>query len=660
MPHFVRNDSILPLDRIWSAVTLSVLLASLVLAANGCGESSTPPAPPTPTIVVNSLDDVAQPPVGTITLRTALEQATSGEAITFAPALNGATIELSIVGESHSILMGEVYAVVPPSPMPAFQGYSERDYGKSALYAKKNIVLDATSLPAGITIKWAGGDANPARVLAIYGDLALRNVSITGGYSQAEAISGSTTQPYTLARGGGLAVWGTATLQNCAIYGNHIDAADDIAASRDRGTYGGGIYSNGLVITNCIVSGNTAKGYGAAGGGIYSVGGADNTTGQGNNTSLSDCAITGNRATALHAYGGGVFTLSGGPTNLATMTVTNCTIARNVVENNPEFPESGQRYKRGGGIYMGGGSLKVISSTIAENEINGVETTFSGSSNMGGGGVAATIGNAHVVETATVQHSIVIGNKKNGTPEDWFAGSILHFYSYGYNRFGILDFSRILAPCPEWMDLSRKHYPEPEDLDGLNPGDALDLGSIHYHPTILSAGTDAGGPAVLWYSPGTASTNVIPTSSYSFDIVTAGYTGYGDPDGDGVSTDDFLNHLLDKVRTDYSDELGSDFGTELDGMALATWYGPAQTWPTDPKNAPWISFWHQLDTDIGGGLGAATLNDTFWATYQTGRISDTVSITVTKRSQSVQLITSDQLGHARPAGNLGDVGAIEK
>jgi hypothetical protein len=180
----------------------------------------------------------------------------------------------------------------------------------------------------------------------------------------------------------------------------------------------------------------------------------------------------------------------------------------------------------------------------------------------------------------------------------------------------------------------------------------LDLSTIHYHPTILSAGTDAGGPALLWYSPGTASTNQIPIAAYSFDIVSAGYTGYS------LATDDFLNHLLDKLRAD--DRLGSDFGPEFGDMSGTTWYGPAKTWPSDPQNAPWIAFWRNLDTDIGDHLGTAKLNDAFWGTYQTGPISDTVSITVTTRTQSVQLITSDQLGHARPGGNLGDVGAIEK
>jgi len=603
-----------------------------------------------------------------MTLRTALDRAASGETVFFSPALNGGTVKLSIIGESHSVLLGEVYAGGPPT----FQGYSERDYGKSALYAKKNVILDAASLPAGITIQWTGGETNPARVLAVYGDLTLRNVSVTGGYSLAEPIAGNAAQPYTLARGGGLAVWGTATLEDCAVYGNTI--VGDTESSRDRGTYGGGIYANGLHLTNCIVSGNIARGYGAAGGGIYSVGGADNTGGVGNNTSLSQCVISGNRATAQHAYGGGVFTLSGGPNNLATMTITNCTVARNLAEDDPDLPEVGQWYKRGGGIYMGGGSLKVISSTIAENEVTGPEAIFSGKSNMGGGGVAATVGNAHVVEDAIVQHSIVIGNKKNGVAEDWFAGSLINFYSYGYNRIGVLDFSQILVPCPAWLDLSRKHYPEPGDLDGLTPADVLDLGGIHYDPAILSAGTDAGQPAVLWYPPSTASTNVIPAVGYSFDVVHAGYTGFGESSACTPMRvcDDFLINLLAKVRTDYSDELGENFGPELDAMTKlpdqtnVTFYGPAKTWPTNSQNSPWIDFWRKLESDIvsadtGGRLATpAALNDTFWGSYISGPISANVSITVTKVNQAVQLITTDQLGHARPNGGLGDVGAIEK
>ena len=232
----------------------------------------------------------------------------------------------------------------------------------------KNLTIDASDLPNGITVKWNGGDASHARVLAVYGDLTMKNVTISSGYSVAEAIAGG-TQPYTLARGGGLAVWGTAELYDCTIAGN--TCVGESGSARDRGTYGGGIYANGLDLNDCVISGNSVIAYGAGGGGIYSVGGADNTSGHGNDTSLRRCTISGNRVTAQHAYGGGIFTLSGGPNNLATMFLTNCTIARNLVQDHPDYPQAGQWYNRGGGVYMGGGSLWMSGCTIAENAVTG-------------------------------------------------------------------------------------------------------------------------------------------------------------------------------------------------------------------------------------------------------------------------------------------------
>lgn len=183
-----------------------LILCSILLANLGCGGSgSTIPGRST-AVTVTSVLDTDQPSAGAVTLRSALAAAGSGQTITFDSALNGAIFELNVIGESHTTLKGEVYSGGPP----IYQGYFDRDYGKSALYAHKNVVIDASNLPSGVTIKWEGGDSNPARVLAVYGDLTLRNVTITGGRSTAEAITGG-TQPYTLARGGGIAVWGTAT-----------------------------------------------------------------------------------------------------------------------------------------------------------------------------------------------------------------------------------------------------------------------------------------------------------------------------------------------------------------------------------------------------------------------------------------------------------------
>ena len=622
-------------------------LAIIAVMGIGCGSNSTIAVPPpsVPAVVtVNSLEDTPQPVAGSVTLREALDQANSGQSIVFAPALNGGTIELSIIGEAHTVLKAETYSGM------TFAGYAERDYGKSALYAQKNVVLDASGLTSGITIRWTGGEANPARVLAVYGDLTIKNVIISGGYALAEA-TGVDAQPYTLARGGGLAVWGTATLQDCTVSGNRIAA--DLNGTRDRGAYGGGVYANGLKLTNCVVSGNSATGYGAAGGGVYSVGGADNSGGLGNNTSLSECSVSGNRVTAQHAYGGGIFTLSGGPANLATMTVTNCTVARNLVEHNPDLQPIGPHYYRGGGIYVGGGSLSVVSSTIVENEVTGYAAMISGKPNMGGGGIAATIGNAHVVEDVRVRHSIIAGNKLSGTPQDVFTGSLLNFYSGGYNLFGVMDFSQILAPVPDWRDLNRKHYPKIGDRDGVLFADIVSTGGIEYRDSIQSAGTDVGQAAVLWYPPIGVAVDQIPSQTYTVTSVKTGYTGYGG------NNDDFLNHLLAKLRNDYGEELGSDFGNDFGDLTGVTWYGPAVSWPSDPANVPWINFWKDLDSKIGNRMGTVTLGDEFWGTFSSGPMGNVVMV-MDSVTETTQVVGVDQRGHSRSTATMSDIGAIEK
>jgi hypothetical protein len=623
-------------------LTFWVFPLALILLAGGCATNENPTHPD---LVVNSLDDDAAPPVGTVTLRSAIAAAGGGDTIAFDESLDGETILLSIVGNEHSTLKGEVYV------NNVFSGYQERDYGKSALYARKNLTIDASDLPNGITVEWNGGGASHARVLAVYGNLTMRNVTITSGYSASEAIVGG-TQPYTLARGGGLAVWGTAQLYDCTVAGN--TCFGESGSARDRGTYGGGIYADGLDLNDCIISGNTAIAYGAGGGGIYSVGGGDNSNNHGNDTSLRGCTVSGNRVTAQHAYGGGIFTLSGGPNNLATMFLTNCTIARNLVQDHPDFPQAGQWYNRGGGVYMGGGSLWVSGCTIAENGILGELAYFSGKPNLGGGGVCATIGNAHTVETVWLQNSVVVGNTLNGAAGDWFPGSLIDFYSQGYNLVGDIDFSWILVPVPDWMMSSRKRWPKVGDQGGVALLDALNVNGAYYHASVLSAGTDPGQPAILWYPPADLAADKIPNQEYNVTYVNAGYSGFALP------TDDFLNFVILQLRQEYGAILGADFGEEFGDMTGTTWYGPAVTWPSNPQNAAWVTFWHNLDTAIGNRLGMAILGDDFWDTFTTGPLGDHVRITVNHSTRPFRMETTDQLGHARPNGAMGDIGAIER
>ncbi len=162
------------------------ILGFLVLLSCSSSKSSAPSI-----IMVNTLEDLVTVSNGQTSLRAALAQAASNQRIVFDQSINGGTIALSIVGEAHSILPGEVMGMrnEPSGPVSYLEGYFDRDYGQSALYARKNVIIDASELSSGITISWTGGDSNPARVLAVYGDLYLNNVNITGGRVVATDIS---------------------------------------------------------------------------------------------------------------------------------------------------------------------------------------------------------------------------------------------------------------------------------------------------------------------------------------------------------------------------------------------------------------------------------------------------------------------------------------
>jgi hypothetical protein len=628
-------------------------IALLAGCGGGGGDSGTATDPAAP-VVVTTLADADPPPAGETTLRSALAAVPDGGTITFAPGLDGGTIPLSIVGEPHSVLKGETFSGM------TFLAFAERDYGASALYARKNVTIDASALPNGITLAWTGGDALPARVLAVYGDLTMSNVTVTGGVSTAVAIAGA--QPYTLARGAALAVWGIARLDRCVLHGNRV--IGETGGSRDRGSFGGGIYGNCLYLVDCIVSGNSVAGYGAAGGGVYSVGGADGAASS-LGSELVRCAVTGNRISGQSTYGGGIYSDGGGPGNARTISLTSCTLARNAVEDHPLIDQTPSAYYyRGGGFYMSNGYLRVEGCTIVENRVSGVYAVISGKPNMGGGAIGATIGNAHVVHDMRIHHSIIAGNRcDEGTGneieanEDIFTGSLVHFYSFGYNRIGRLDFTYILAPIPPWQALSRRHWPKTGDRERVDVATVLDLASVVRHPTIVSAGTDAGEKAVLWYPPAGDAVDAIPAGSYRVPYVLAEYALEG-------PVDDFLAHVLAKVGLDYSATLGptfaADFVTAHGDPTGVTFYGPGGTWPRNAANAPWIAFWMNLHADLGGRLGDVGLGDDFWNTYTSGAVGNCVIDVSRPTARIAGPVEHDQLGAWRSAVTAGDIGAIEK
>jgi len=140
-------------------------------------------------------------------------------------------------------------------------------------------------------------------------------------------------QPWTLGRGGGVTVWGVAWLLDCKLYNNYCEG--DFESSRDRGAFGGGLYANIVDMQNCVVSGNSVLGGGAAGGGVFSVGGAGSYE---TASTIERSSITGNHISGLFAYGGGVYSDGGGIGNRKTLELVNCTIAWNMVDPPPGMP----------------------------------------------------------------------------------------------------------------------------------------------------------------------------------------------------------------------------------------------------------------------------------------------------------------------------------
>jgi hypothetical protein len=515
-------------------------------------------------------------------------------------------------------------------------------------------------------------------------------------------------QTSTLARGAGLAVWGVANLSDCAIYENHA-VGDGADSSRDGGAYGGGVYADTVVMNNCIVSGNTVSGGGAAGGGVFSVGGRDT---QVDVSSISHSTITENRIAGLFAYGAGVYS-DGGGIGLATrLHVENSTVARNLVEP-PALPpflfdllDIG--YWRGGGLYMSNGHMKVKSSTIVENEVYGKPRNSELHKPNMAGGIAATIGNAHAVEDMVIGHSIIAGNTVheidgmgpdgytigNVYAHDVFTGSVFYFRSMGYNRIGVIDFSQILVPVgePGWASLSRKHYPQVDDQDGVVAGDVL--GGVTLSTFINSAGVGADPFAVLSYEPAGSALDKVPGGNYNVTEVLGALAGSPNEGRNSL----LLPLILDRFQDVYGQvNFGSEFRTYFEEFLLdvdpdtagsqwyfncnsltadtleqSYWCGPGQTWTQEDHNFAYIEFWRRLDwalanevpgvnVDQMSNLGPALMNDDVWvALFGLGTSQFAgISVSLNESTLVVNPLDTDQLGGPRPADLLGDIGAVE-
>lgn len=296
---------------------------------------------------------------GAGSLRQAIANAGPGEAITFHPSLDGQTITLT----------------------------------SGQLIIDKNLVIDASALPGGITVQ-NGSD----RMFQIEPSRTVTMKSLTLANGQCPSAGGA-----ILNRGG------TLTLNRCRLVGN--------TCANDGG--GGAILNDtgaSLTLFRCVLTGNNANG---------EPGGAIATRSVGT-VVINSCTIAGN---SCNASGGAI-------NNLATMTILNSTVSGNAavfsgaIDNfgtlditNSTF--TGNTADNGGAIYN--------NDTLTLNH-----STFSGNSALAAGAIATG-------GTLTLINSIVAGNTasaSNGPDVRYHSGTII---TQGVNLISDLSLSDLTA-----------------------------------------------------------------------------------------------------------------------------------------------------------------------------------------------------------------------
>jgi hypothetical protein len=211
--------------------------------------------------------------------------------------------------------------VLAPGSTHVLTGVNNSTYGPTGLPV---VSSEITIQGNGSTIK-RGIGAPEFRLISVnqYGNLTLQQITITGGIVSREYFVGS---------GGGIALdRGVLSLIDSTVSGNAA------------GGGGGGIenYSGDLILTRCMVSGNSA----VRGGGLENLNGS---------LTLTNSMVSGNSARG----GGGISNQWG------HLILTNSRVLENTAEG------------RGGGINNNGGALTLTESTV------------SGNSGFHGGGIA--------------------------------------------------------------------------------------------------------------------------------------------------------------------------------------------------------------------------------------------------------------------------------
>ena len=295
----------------------------------------------------------------------------------------------------------EIIAAAPPSgaTINFDAGLSGQTItlGGTQLTIDKNLIIDASSLPGGLTISGDvtgdGPTPDDSRIFSITNVLTveLKGFTLSGGHVTGTANGGSifsTNSSLTLTdttlsgnsanEGGGIYFVDTSTQKSLTI--NNSAILNNTAAS-----YGGGVRNNfGTInINNSTLTGNTSTSGG--GGGIFDENSVAYVV---NNSTLS-----GNSA----VFGAGVYSQDS-----SLITFTNSTVSGNTSTTSA-----------GGGIYTQNTPVTLTHTTIADNS-----ATISG----GGGMVVSYTGGGNAV---TFDNSIIAGNSGSPGADIWYFNGTL-------------------------------------------------------------------------------------------------------------------------------------------------------------------------------------------------------------------------------------------